>query len=138
MVRNTVLNDMFTLGRIVDDFFNTAPQNTGRSGYPSIDIYEGEDTVEIRANMPGVSKENLDIELSEKTLILRGEKKEPEGKKDYLRRERIFGKFSRSIELPYRVDADSIRAELKNGILHLSLAKSEDAKPKKIEITQEV
>jgi len=137
MVRNTVLNDMFSLGRIVDDFLNTAPERTGRSGYPSVDIFEGSDTIEIRASLPGVTSDDLDIELSEKTVTISGEKKEPAGDFDYLRRERIFGKFTRSVELPYRVEAESIKADLKNGVLHLSLAKSEDAKPKKIEIRQE-
>ena len=134
MVHNTVLHDMLNLGKIVDEFFNVVPQRTGRKGYPALDIYEGTETIEIRATMPGVDRESLDIELSERTLTISGEKKQGEDKHNYLRRERVFGRFSRSIELPYQVDNGSIRAELKNGILSITLTKSEDARPRKIEI----
>ncbi len=134
MVHNTVLHDMLNLGKIVDEFFNVVPQRTGRNGYPALDIYEGTETIEVKAIMPGVDRESLDIELSEKTLTISGEKKQEEENRNYLRRERVFGKFSRSIELPYQVDNDSIRAELKNGVLSITLTKSEDARPRKIEI----
>ncbi len=134
MVRNTVLHDMLNLGKIVDDFFSVTPQRSERSGFPAVDIYEGADVIEIQAVMPGVSREDLDIELSDKTLTISGEKKQSEEDHSYLRRERIFGKFSRSLELPYHVDEESIKAELRNGILTIELTKSEDAKPRKIEI----
>lgn len=134
MVHNTVLHDMLNLGKIVDEFFNVVPQRTGRNGYPALDIYEGTETIEVKAIMPGVDRESLDIELSEKTLTISGEKKQEDENRNYLRRERVFGKFSRSIELPYQVDNDSIRAELKNGVLSITLTKSEDARPRKIEI----
>ncbi len=82
----------------------------------------------------GVKTENIDIHLINDSLVIEGEKKNDYEDKPYLRKERQFGPFKKSIKLPYRVDPNKIAADMKNGILMIRLSKSEEAKPKKIEI----
>ncbi len=129
-----IFDDIFNLREAVNTFFN---ENTGRwrgREFPHLEIYEGKDELEVRALVPGVKTENLDIHLVDNSLIIEGEKRNDYADNPYIRRERQFGTFKKSVQLPYRVDPDTISADLTNGILHIRLQKSEDAKPKKIEI----
>ncbi len=88
----------------------------------------------VRALIPGVKAEDLEIHLVNDSLVIEGDKKNDYADQPYLRRERQFGTFKKSLRLPYRVDADKITAELNNGVLLIRLNKSEEARPKKIEI----
>ncbi|HPV42127.1 MAG TPA: Hsp20/alpha crystallin family protein [Spirochaetota bacterium] len=99
-----------------------------------MEIYEGKDELEIRALLPGIKAADLNVHLVDNNLIIEGEKKNDYEDNPYIRRERQFGSFKKSFTIPYRVDANAISADLTNGILHIKLQKSEDAKPKKIEI----
>lgn len=101
-----------------------------------VDIRVGEDEYMVEAFLPGVSTENLDIQIESNVVTIKGELK-IEGNEDdrYLLRERPAGMFHRSIELPDDVDADQVEAELKNGVLTLRLPKSELSKPRKIKIS---
>ncbi len=134
MIAYNVLNDVLQLRDIVDDFFKEAPTSNRRAEYPYIELYEGSDELEVRALMPGVKVDDLNLELAENTLYIKGKKESDRDDKAYLRKERNFGSFNKAIQLPYKVDANTIKAELLDGILHVWLLKSEDVKPKKITI----
>ena len=132
MLTYTIFDEMMDLRNLIDGFFNE--RTDSRKDYPYAAVYEGTDDLEIRMIIPGVKAEDLNIHLMENNLVIEGEKKSDVTEDRYLRRERAFGKFSRNIALPYRVNPDKIEAELKNGILSVRLYKSEDAKPRRIAI----
>jgi HSP20 family protein len=101
-----------------------------------LDIHETKDELVIKADLPGTVRDDLHITLEEGTLKIEAEKKEEkteEGKTWYMR-ERSFGKYSRLIELPFRVAAEKTSATLDKGVLEIKLPKAEDAKPKHIEV----
>jgi HSP20 family protein len=110
----------------------------GGTWAPPVDIYETDEAFVLKAELPGFSKEDLQIELHDNRLTLRGERKhETEAKEEqYHRRERAYGRFERAFWLPTPVDADKIQATFKDGVLELKLPKSEAAKPKRIAITE--
>ncbi|MFC1668823.1 Hsp20/alpha crystallin family protein [Spirochaetota bacterium] len=132
MLSLNLINDALRLWDVTDGFFDTDYRMYRK--FPYVEFYEGNDEIEIRAQVPGVKTEDLNIHLIENSLVLEGEKKFNETEDKYIKRERHFGKFKKSIKLPYRVNSKKIHADLKNGILTVKLYKSEDAKPKKIEI----
>jgi HSP20 family protein len=105
---------------------------------PRINITQDAENIYVSALLPGVKAENLEMNVLKNTLTLTGERKEadPEGgKKVFHRKERGAGRFLRTIELPFEVDAARAVAELKNGILLVTLPKAEEAKPRKVLIT---
>ncbi|MDH7500202.1 MAG: Hsp20/alpha crystallin family protein [candidate division NC10 bacterium] len=103
---------------------------------PAVDIYETEDKVVLKAELPGLKKDHIDIQIRENTLTLKGEKKfEKEVKEEnYHRVERTYGTFQRSFTLPNTVKQEGIEAIFKDGVLEVSLPKAEEAKPKKVAI----
>lgn len=103
---------------------------------PPVEMYEKTDRFVVRAELPGMKKEDIDISLVGDTLTISGERKPEADIKDeeYLRCELCYGKFSRSITLPSAVDANKVEATYENGILLITLPKAEEAKPKKIEL----
>jgi HSP20 family protein len=105
---------------------------------PPVDIYETEDAFMLKAELPGFSKDDVQIELHDNRLTLRGERKrETEAKEEqYHRMERVYGRFERTFWLPTTIDAEKIQATFKHGVLELRLPKSEAAKPKRIAITE--
>jgi HSP20 family protein len=100
------------------------------SGVPAVDIAEKDSAYEITAELPGMEEKDIDVELSDGMLAIKGEKKEEkeEKKKDYYLSERRFGSFRRSFRVPESVDADKIEAQFQNGVLTLILPKSEKAR----------
>jgi len=104
--------------------------------YPAINLTEKDDNFYVRAELPGVNPESLDISVVEGRLLIRGERKidVEEQKTSYHRREREAGFFRRTIALPVRVDSSKVSADMKNGILTVTLPKSAEAKPKKITV----
>lgn len=106
---------------------------------PSVDIYEEGDSVIVKAEVPGMEKEHLDIRLTGDTLTISGEKKTEEKveKKDFYRIERSSGSFSRSLRLPAEVQTDKAKASFKNGVLEIILPKTAQAKEKVKKITIE-
>jgi HSP20 family protein len=104
---------------------------------PPVDIYETDDALILKAELPGVSKDDVSIEINQNTLILRGQRRhEAEVKEEnYHRVERAYGTFQRSFVLPTLVDQEHVQATYKDGVLELRLPKSEAAKPKRIAIT---
>lgn len=103
---------------------------------PSIDMYETDDDIVIKAELPGVSKKDINIEIKDGFLTLKGERKKEEDIKEenYHRVERYHGSFQRSFSLPSQVDQDKVKAKFKDGLLEITLPKVEKVKPKKIEI----
>ena len=103
---------------------------------PSCDIYETENEIVVKAEIPGVKKEDVKLSMQDNVLTLSGERKfEEETKKEnYVRVERGYGSFTRSFTLPPFVDATKIGAEFKDGLLEVKLPKLEQAKPKEVEI----
>jgi HSP20 family protein len=117
--------------------FRTAPQQREAAGVlPLINLTEGKDNYYVRAELPGVKGDELDIQVTANNLAISGGRKiaaEEEGAR-YHRREREAGTFSRMIGLPGEVDTDKVDAKLENGILTVVISKAEIAKPKQITV----
>lgn len=103
---------------------------------PSIDVYEEKDSVVVKAELPGMKKEDVEVSLAGETLTIKGEKKEDKEVKedDYYRRERSYGLFSRTVSLPCDVKSEDIKASFKDGILEVRMPKTEEAKKKAISV----
>ena len=108
----------------------------GETAAPAIDAYQTPNEVVVKAAMPGVNPEDINIDITGDTLTIKGETKTEEEikKEDYLYLERRYGGFSRSLVLPSGLRADKAEANLENGILTLTIPKAEEAKPKTIKI----
>ncbi|MGD9971569.1 MAG: Hsp20/alpha crystallin family protein [Desulfatirhabdiaceae bacterium] len=126
---NRLFNDAFTRSPADEDFALSAWK-------PLVDIFDREDAIIIHAELPGVSKENVSIELKENILTLKGERTESrEIKEDkYYRKERTFGSFHRAFTLPTAISPEKIKATFKDGILEIEIPKPEEQKPKQIKI----
>ena len=105
---------------------------------PPVDLSETDDAFTLKAELPGLTKDDIHIEVHDRTLKLRGERKhESEAKQEhYHRRERTYGAFQRSFWLPSSVDPEKVQATFKDGVLELHLPKHEEAKPKRISIAE--
>lgn len=103
---------------------------------PAVDIFETADSIVMKAELPGVSRANIDIQVRDNTLTLKGERRfEREVKEEnYLRIERSYGAFQRAFSLPTVIQQDKIRAVFKDGVLEVTLPKAEEAKPKQVKI----
>lgn len=135
LIPYTLLNDVFNFTNSFDSLLGEMNANVqGRVSYPHINVFEKGDIVEIRALIPGIGDDSLKVELVENTLVIEGERKKDPEKGKYLRREREYGSFRKTVTLPYPVNAETINAVLRDGILSVTLEKREDAKPRKIAI----
>jgi len=103
---------------------------------PSLDVFEEKDNVIVKAELPGMKKEDIEVTLVGDTLSISGERREEQENKDAenYRSERYFGRFQRSVTLPHQVELNKIQASYKDGILTVTLPKSEEAKRKQIEV----
>ena len=103
---------------------------------PRVDIYETENSYVLNAELPGLKKEEIQIDLNNNTLTLKGEKKfeEKVEKENYVRVERSYGSFTRSFALSDNANPESITANYKDGVLEVTLPKKEEAKPKEIKV----
>jgi len=133
-----MLSEMERLQREMNRLFEGAMPRRLRSApsYPAMNIWTNQDGALITAEVPGVQPENIDISVIGETLTLTGECFAPEVGKGvrFHRQERGYGKFSRSIELPFRVDADQVEATFDQGVLQIRLPRSEEDKPRKISV----
>jgi len=129
-----IFDDILGLRSNIEKYFNDLAPKALVIEYPYINLYDRDDTITLRALIPGIKADELDIQLVDTTLLIEGERKSDYVDKPYVRRERDFGKFKKSITLPYRVDRDSITATMKDGVLTVTLRKSPEAMPKKIQI----
>lgn len=138
--------DLATLQDRVDRLFRDSLGRTQGSPFgetfdgagwaPAVDILEKDNEIVLRADIPGIDPKDVDIEVQNGTLTLKGERKfESDVKEeDYRRVERVYGSFARSFTLPRTVDSDKVEAEYRNGVLQLSLPKRPEAKPKQIKV----
>ena len=103
---------------------------------PALDMHEDKDNVVVRAELPGMKKEDIDVSLHDGSLSISGERKSEEKfeNAEVYRSERFFGRFQRTVTLPAPVAADKIKAQYKDGILTVTLPKTEEAKPKQIDV----
>jgi len=103
---------------------------------PAVDVFEEKDDIVVKAELPGIEKDNIEVNLADHHLTIKGEKrKEEEVKQEhYYRSERSYGSFMRTVELPKDVHADRVKASFKNGILEVRLPKTEEAKAKEIKV----
>jgi HSP20 family protein len=120
--------------------FNTlleAPQTgQGQRWSPAMDLVEADNHFVLKADLPGLTQDDVSIEIQDNTLTLSGERRaEHEAReKGWYRVERSFGRFSRSLTLPEGVDADAVSAEFHNGVLEVRIPKPEERKPRRVEI----
>jgi len=128
-----------SLSRILNDAFtpHSAAEAVG-AWLPPVDIVEETDRLVLRAELPGLRAEDIDIKVENGTLILRGEKKQEKevNTESAHRLERYYGTFARSFVLPVSIAADAIQARYKDGVLEVVLPKAEEAKPRKIKIVE--
>ena len=103
---------------------------------PPVDIYETENELVVKADLPDLLEKDIDVRVENNTLTIRGERKFEKdiNENNYLRVERAYGPFTRSFSLPNTINSEGIRAEYRNGILTLHMAKLEESKPKQIKI----
>jgi HSP20 family protein len=106
---------------------------------PAVDLFEEKDDIVVKAELPGIDKDNIEVNLTDHTLTIKGEKKKEEEIKEenYYRSERSYGSFIRTLELPKNVHSDKVKASFKNGILEIRVPKTEEAKAKEIKVTVE-
>ena len=128
------------INRFFDDPFLSALWTEDASGIggwkPVVDIYDNDNKIVLKAELPGMDKKDIDIALKDGVLTLEGERSyEKEVKEDsYYRKERAFGHFHRSFSLPENVDPGKITADFKDGVLKVEIPKPAERKPKKITI----
>jgi HSP20 family protein len=129
------------MNRLVNEFFRGGMRDKGSrrrgSWMPAVDMYEGDEAFTLKAELPGFSKDDVQVEIEDNVLTLKGERKRDTDVKDaqYHRVERAYGAFQRSFKLPALVVADKAEATFKDGLLELTLPKAEEAKPQPIRIT---
>jgi HSP20 family protein len=119
------------MNRVFSGFSPTAARD-----FPPVNIWLGENSVVVTAELPGVTRDDVDLNLQEDVLTLAG-KREPKSDEPNLswqRRERAYGTFSRVVQLPFRVDPDKVQARFGNGILEIELERLEADRPKRIQI----
>ncbi len=124
------------MDRFFDTFFGSGQGDLGNYWKPAIDIEESNGNLMVRAEIPGMAKEDIKVSVQDDMLTISGERTRENEKKDKTvhRIERCYGQFRRMIRLPATVDADKVKATYKDGVLHITLPKPESLKPKHIEI----
>jgi HSP20 family protein len=104
---------------------------------PAVDIYETENELVVKADLPDVAEKDIDVRVENNLLTIRGERKfeKSVSEDNYLRVERSYGTFSRSFSLPNTVNAEAIHAEYKNGVLTVTMPKREESKPRQVKVS---
>lgn len=140
LVRYRPLRDMLTVqdevNRMIDSFFRPAATEASGGWAPACDVRETETDFVVRAELPGVAKDEIKVNLVNNTLTIRGEKKEEneEKKGNWHRVERTFGAFERALTFPANVQAEQIKARYTNGVLEVTVPKAESARTREIKI----
>jgi HSP20 family protein len=142
LVRWEPFRDLVTLREAMDRLLaesfvrpGVAFPSVGIEG-PAVDMYQTQDDIVVKAAVPGVKPEDIDIAVTGDILTIKGELKEEEKVEEgnYLRQERRYGQFMRELALPTQVNADKAKAEFEHGVLTLHLPKAEEVKPKSIRV----
>ena len=127
------------MNRLFNSFFDTPTKGNGtslRRWVPAMDLVETEDSYVLKADLPGLTEGDVDVEVEDKVLTVSGERKaEHEDKREgYVRVERSYGTFRRSLRLPEGIDPEAVQATFENGVLEVSIPKPEERKPRKVAI----
>jgi HSP20 family protein len=127
------------INRVFSDVFEGNEESSLTTWAPAVDIFETEHELVVKADLPDVKPEELDVRVENNILTIRGERKfeKKVNESNYLRVERSYGAFSRSFSLANTVNSEAIKAAYKNGVLTLSIPKREEAKPKQIKVNVE-
>ena len=144
LVRWNPIRDTFSLrnhmNRVFGDFYFPTNREEGDLSMwnwnPVVDVYDNDDNIVLKAEIPGIDKKDIEIDVKGRVLTLKGERSsDNEMKEDnYYRRERCFGKFERAFTLPVNVELDKIKANYKDGVLEIEIPKPEEKKPKQITV----
>jgi len=144
LIRWNPWREMSTLQNRINILFNEPFFRSGReddefsmgSWYPAVDMFENDDKIVIKAELPGVDKKDISVDVKDRVLTLSGERNYDHEVKEekYYRRERACGKFKRAFNLPADVDPDRIKADFKDGLLKVEMPKLEAQKPKQITV----
>ena len=142
IVRYNPFHDLRTIqeqmNRLIDLAWNRESGEDIREGawQPPVDIYEDENSVIIKAELPDVDQKDIEVKIEDNTLVLRGERKQDHTikKENYHRIERYYGSFQRSFALPLTIDREKVKASCEKGILTIVLPKKEETKPKQISV----
>jgi HSP20 family protein len=110
------------------DVFDDFDASLDRPWYPRLDLVEEKDRLVAHVELPGIDPKNVHIQLQGDVLTIQGERHEEQKQEDgkVLRREQLYGSFTRTVQLPYRVQADKVKAQYKNGIMTVNLPKAEE------------
>jgi HSP20 family protein len=119
---------------LFDQFFGPGSTRNIQAFYVPASVWEDNDSYHVELDVPGVSRENVDVTFEKGTLRITTERAAPQEQRAGLVDERRYGKVTRSVTLPESIDPDSISAELTNGVLHVTVARKPEAQPKRIEI----
>jgi HSP20 family protein len=126
------------MNRVFDAFFGSRPGNGGnaRRWVPAMDLVEDKNDLVLRGDLPGLSEDDVNIEVKDGVLTISGERKTEEKNADagYYRVERAFGRFSRSLSLPDGIDPEQVKAKFDNGVLEVRIPKPEERKPHRVSI----
>ncbi len=128
------------MNRLFNTFFDSPTRegngSTARRWVPPMDLVETDEHFVLRADLPGLSEEDVTVELEDNVLTISGERKREEKteKEGYFRLERASGQFARSLTLPEGIDAEAVTAEFKDGVLEVRIPKPEERKPRRISI----
>lgn len=134
LIQYTRPNNLFDWDGLLDNFFTDTPVWNART--PAVDVREAEDEYLMEAELPGLTDENIELNVEDNILTLSSKKEEnkEEKKNGYLIRERRKHEFARTFVLPKDVDREKIKGEFKNGLLVVSIPKKPEAKPRKIDV----
>lgn len=145
LVRWTPMKNLFNTPSRFDTlfdsfFFPIRRANAGQEGLwgwqPKVDVYENDNAIVVKAELPGVDKDEIAVDVEGRILTLKGERRTEHGAKEdnYYRRERTYGHFERAFTLPVEVDSEAIKAEYKDGVLKIEVPKPETQKAKQITV----
>jgi len=124
------------MNRLFDSFFEGSTANGNRRWIPAMDLLETEDHLVLRGDLPGLTEDDIDIEIKDNVLTVSGERnaESEERSEGYYRVERAFGSFSRSLTLPQGVDVGQVEANFDKGVLEVRIPKPAEAKPTRVQI----
>ena len=129
-------DEMFRLNRDMGRLFRPVGESSRAGVFPPLNVYDDGESIVVRAEIPGISPEDLEVQATANSLTLKGERKREESAEhsSYHRREREHGVFSRSLNLSQPVNPDKIQASYKLGVLEVVLPKADEARPRKVEL----
>jgi HSP20 family protein len=123
------------LNESLGQWLDQTSRQFGFSAYPAVNAWEETDAFHVEAELPGLKQEDLQVVVAHRTQVTIAGEHKPAAGESWHRRERPVGKFERVLTFPAPIDADKVAAKLENGVLHLTLPKAEEAKPRRIAVT---